>query len=50
LRFQEVMEKMERLRRSVTPEEVSETRRVLAEQKRKPKKPQAALDESKVLG
>ena len=37
LRFQEVMEKMERLRQSVTPEEVSETQRILAEQKRKPK-------------
>jgi len=36
-RFQEVMEKMERLRRSVTPDEVSKTQRILAEQKRKPR-------------
>jgi len=37
VRFKEVMEKMEQLRRSVTEEEVAETKRILLEQKSKSK-------------
>jgi heterodisulfide reductase subunit A len=38
VRFQEVMERMERLRQTVTPDEIAETRRVMSEQKKKKKK------------
>jgi heterodisulfide reductase subunit A len=34
LRFQGVMERMERLRQTVKPEEIAETRRILREQKK----------------
>ncbi len=37
LRFKEVMEKMERLRKSVTDQEVTETKRMLTEQGRNAK-------------
>lgn len=36
VRFQEVMERMERLRQTVTPEEIAETQRILSEQKKEP--------------
>ncbi len=38
LRFKEVMESMERLRQTVTPEEIEETRKIIEEQKKKAKK------------
>jgi heterodisulfide reductase subunit A len=37
LRFQEVMEKMEKIRKSVTPKEIAETVRIAKEQKIRPK-------------
>jgi len=46
IRFQEVMERMERLRQTVTPKEIAGTQRILAEEKKKKnkknKKPAAA--------
>ena len=38
VRFQEVMERMERLRQTVTPKEIAETRHIMSEQKKKKKK------------
>jgi len=37
-RWRDVMEEMEELRKSVTPEEVVETRKLMKEQRKKPKK------------
>jgi heterodisulfide reductase subunit A len=36
LRFQRVMAEMERIRQTVTPEEIAETRRLLQQHKKKP--------------
>ena len=44
VRFQQVMDRMEQLRQSVTPEEIAQTQRVLKEQKNKPKEKAEAED------
>jgi len=38
VRFKEVMERIEQLRQTVTPEEIDETKRILEEERKKPKK------------